>query len=231
MGIYKHLFFDLDHTLWDFEKNSAQAMRNIFTDLLAPRMKVPFELFHETYVEVNDRWWDAYRNELVSKEDLRVGRFSESMQRFGLVDLILADEVATAYTDIGPYMPHLHEGAHEVLHELGERGYIMHIITNGFEEVQHIKLRESDLKKYFIEIITSEEAGAKKPDPVIFEHAFKRSRADASESLMVGDSLGADIHGAMKVGMDQAYFNPKGIPHAESPTYEVKALKELLGIL
>jgi len=232
MATYKHLFFDLDHTLWDFERNSTMALEQIWKSGLSKHLEhVPFAHFMDSYTEVNEHWWGLYRKEQVSKEELRVGRFADSMKRFGLVDYALADQVATSYLELGPYMKHLHEGAIDLLQDLQEKDFQMHIITNGFEEVQHIKLRESGLRNFFKEIITSEAAGAKKPNPSIFHFAMQKSGAVMRESLMIGDSLGSDILGAQGVGMDQVFFNPKAEIHDVDPTYEIQRLSEIRGIL
>jgi putative hydrolase of the HAD superfamily len=232
MAAYKHIFFDLDHTLWDFERNSQVTMEELWKEMLVQRMgTTKFKDFFFTYERVNDHWWGLYRKDQVTKEELRVGRFADTLKRFGTVDLYLADELATKYLARAPYMTHLFAGAIEVLVALRAEGYIMHIITNGFEEVQHIKLKETGLRDFFVEVITSEAAGAKKPDPSIFHYSMEKSAASVKNSLMIGDSLGSDILGAQGVGMDQIYFNPKGVKHDLFPTYEVSQLDEILPIL
>ena len=232
MALYKHLFFDLDHTLWDFERNSQVTLEHIWNEHLSTRLtKTKFKNFMFTYESVNEHWWGMYRHDQVTKEELRVGRFADSMKRFGLVDSGLAEQLANDYLSMSPYMKHLHDGAIEVLETLRDQGYLMHIITNGFEEVQHIKLKETELRAFFQEVITSEAAGAKKPDPSIFHYSMQRANALAKDSLMIGDSLGSDILGAQGVGMDQVYFNPKRNKHDLFPTYEINELKEIIPIL
>lgn len=226
---YEHIFFDLDHTLWDFKTNSRNALEQLHEEFILLRSpKLKFNDFYYRYVEVNDHWWQQYRMGKVGKQDLRGGRFRDTLQHFGITDEVLTETLAHEYTARSPYQTTLFPGAIETLETLVERGHILHIITNGFEEVQHIKLSESKLRTYFDQVITSEMVKARKPEPQIFDHAFKLSGAKPSESLMIGDSLIADIRGAELAGMDQVYFNPEGNKHDYSPTYEIRELEEML---
>lgn len=200
----QHIFFDLDHTLWDFDKNSKLAFERMFR---LHGITLNLEEFISVYEPINFSYWKLYREERVTKQQLRRGRFSEAFQVFGIRynedDL---DELASAYIDELPKDNHLFEGVLEVLTYLQTR-YHLHIITNGFEEVQHLKLNNSGISSFFKTVTTSEEVGLKKPNPVIFQKALKKAAAEAHLSLMVGDTFEADILGAEAVGMETLFFN------------------------
>lgn len=195
----EHVFFDLDHTLWDFEKNSALTFEKIF---LENKIDLKIEDFLKVYVPLNLQYWKLYRNEKVSKEALRYERLKKSFDAINYnVSDALIDTLATAYIDNLSNFNHLFEGTLELLDYLKEKKYSLHIITNGFEEVQNKKMINSKLYPYFEQIITSESVGVKKPDSRVFEHALKVSNAKRENSIMIGDSLEADIHGAINVGL------------------------------
>jgi putative hydrolase of the HAD superfamily len=229
---YPHIFFDLDHTLWDFDANSRTALESLYTDFIKSRAaKLTFKEFYYSYKDVNDRWWQQYRVGKVDKAALRTGRFRDTLHRFGILDEGLTEDLAREYVARSPYQTKLFPGAIEVLDWLQAKGHTMSIITNGFEEIQHIKIKESGMERHFTHIITSEQVDARKPDERIFNHAFELSGADPSQSLMIGDNLEADIKGASKAGMDQVYFNPEGKKHLHYPTFEIKSLLELRNII
>ncbi|MFL3662172.1 MAG: YjjG family noncanonical pyrimidine nucleotidase [Polaribacter sp.] len=195
----EHVFFDLDHTLWDFEKNSALTFEKIF---LENKIDLDIEDFLKVYVPLNLQYWKLYRNEKVSKEALRYERLKKSFDAVNYnVSDALIDTLATAYIDNLSNFNHLFEGTLELLDYLKEKKYSLHIITNGFEEVQNKKMINSKLYPYFEQIITSESVGVKKPDARVFEHALDVSKAKKENSIMIGDSLEADIHGAINVGL------------------------------
>jgi len=195
----EHVFFDLDHTLWDFEKNSALTFEKIF---LENKIDLDIEDFLKVYVPLNLQYWKLYRNEKVSKEALRYERLKKSFDAVNYnVSDALIDTLATAYIDNLSNFNHLFEGTLELLDYLKEKKYSLHIITNGFEEVQNKKMINSNLYPYFEQIITSESVGVKKPDARVFEHALDVSKAKRENSIMIGDSLEADIHGAINVGL------------------------------
>jgi putative hydrolase of the HAD superfamily len=228
----KYIFFDLDHTLWDFAKNSKEAISELYErHKLATRGIPSFKRFYETYVTVNDRYWTLYRVGKMSKKTLRKIRFQSVLQQFGITDEAFGIQFGEEYLELSPYKTALFPYTHELLKYLTDKGYEMHIITNGFEEVQHIKVKEAKLAPYFKELITSESVQARKPNPLIFEHAFEITGARAEESIMIGDSLEADIVGAKNMGMAQIFFNPLEKDHKEEVDYEVKTLKEIESIL
>ncbi len=190
-----------------------------------------FKRFYYTYQEVNDNWWQQYRVGKVKKAELRNGRFRDTLHRFGILDEELTEVLATEYVARSPYQTRLFPGAIEVLDWMRTKGYKLSIITNGFEEIQHIKIRESGMMDHFDHVITSEQVNARKPDNRIFNHALETAGVDPQDTVMIGDSLEADIRGAERAGMDQVFFNPMGKKHDGNPTYEVGTLLELKQIL
>jgi len=200
----KHIFFDLDHTLWDFEANSNIAFETIFQK---NNVGIDLAKFLNYYKGINENYWRLYRNEKISKEELRVGRlrdtFTKINQKF---DYALIDRLSVDYIEVLPNNNLLFDGAHEILEYLNPK-YKLHIITNGFNEVQYKKLDNSGLSKYFDKIITSEDAGVKKPNPKIFNYSLELAEANSSESIMIGDNWEADVMGAIDNGIDAIYFN------------------------
>ncbi|MDQ3047420.1 MAG: YjjG family noncanonical pyrimidine nucleotidase [Bacteroidota bacterium] len=229
--MYKHLFFDLDRTLWDFDTNSREVLHELSLKYKLQELGVTStDTFITEYIAINELLWAEYRLDLIDKESLRFDRFHRTLQLYGINDRKLTEAIGNDYTSIGPQRKHLFPDAKEVLGYLSEK-YVLHIITNGFEETQHIKMECSGLKPFFAEIITSERAGCKKPDKRIFDYSVGAAKTDFASSLMIGDCLEADIGGARNAGIHQVYFNPSGFAHAETPTYEIKNLKELLNFL
>lgn len=227
MKQYKHIFFDLDHTIWDFETNSLKALQQIFAEeTLAERGVPSFEQFHITYKPINDRYWSKYHNGYATKEQVRVNRFTETLAEFGVKDISLAKRMADSYVTLSPKMTTLFPDAFDILQYLQGK-YSLHLITNGFAEVQWIKIENSGLRPFFEHIIISEEVGTQKPDKQIFEIAMNRAFTSAEECLMIGDNFNTDIIGARNAGIDQVYFNPKRNRIKDKVTYVVNSLNEL----
>ncbi len=227
----RHIFFDLDRTLWDFETNSREALSEIFHELrLAEKGVVSLSAFVDAYIRNNDLCWELYRKNLISKSELRVRRFSLTLAAFDLEDEALAAELGDEYVNRSPRKTALFPGAHQTLQFLSGR-FGLHIITNGFEEVQMLKMASTGLRPYFTHVITSEMAGCKKPDPGIFDFALKKSGAAPFQSLMIGDDPAVDVLGAIESGMQGILFDPEGI-HAEDSRFPtIKRLEELIGLL
>ncbi len=200
----KHIFFDLDHTLWDFETNSAKTFEFIFKD---NNINVNLDTFLEQYVPINHQYWKLYREEKVTKSVLRYKRLKDSFDSLNhpISDKMI-EHLANVYIDNLPNYNALFEGAVELLNYLSTK-YQMHIITNGFEEVQIKKMKASGVLHFFNQIITSESVGVKKPNPKIFNHALNLAKASVSQSMMIGDNLEADIMGAQQIGMQTIFFN------------------------
>lgn len=230
MNRTEHLFFDLDHTLWDFDKNSEEALAELFIQLKLNRDIENFTDFHEAYKRINAKYWSLYNHGKVSKLEVRVNRFIEVFEVFKLDNPNeRAIEISERYLSISPYKTHLFPDAHETLSYLNKR-YKLHIITNGFHEVQHIKLNQSKLNSYFDLILCSEEVGVNKPNPTVFKTALDKTGAKPGQSIMIGDNLEADILGAQNCGIETIFFNPKSIPFSVN-TREIRGLKELTRIL
>lgn len=206
---YKHIFFDLDRTLWDFETNSHDELLLMYTEfkLINYGVSLPLE-FIKVYKKFNDICWEQYLNGTISQTDLRLKRFLNTLEYFGINNYAIAEAMGKLYVERSPFRTKLIPHTIEILTFLKSREYELHIITNGFEEVQHIKLRESNLEQFFTTITTSEMANAKKPDKVIFDFALTKANALKSESVYIGDDLSVDIEGAINAGIDAIYFNP-----------------------
>jgi len=200
----EHVFFDLDHTLWDFDKNSALTFGQILKE---ENIELSLQDFLATYVPINIEYWAKYRNDLVSKETLRVGRLKDSFAALEIqVSEVTIDNLSNKYIEVLPGFNHLLEDTLEILEYLKPK-YKLHIITNGFEEIQHSKLSNANILNFFNSITTSEEAGVKKPHIDIFTKALNKSNALPSNSIMIGDSYEADIDGAINAGLKAIYFD------------------------
>jgi len=217
-NIVTDIFFDLDHTLWDFDKNSALTFEKIF---LENGLVIDLDDFLEVYIPQNLAFWKLYREEKISKTDLRYQRLKTV---FDILGKPVSDETINLLSD--EYIAnlssfdHLFPGTKDILDYL-KGSYRLHIITNGFQEIQEKKMRNSNIHGYFDKIIDSEMAGVKKPNPIIFELALKTAETIPEKSLMIGDNLEADIQGAQAVGFHAMHFNAHGTaPHKLCPIIE-----------
>jgi putative hydrolase of the HAD superfamily len=227
---YRHIFFDLDHTLWDFRTNSRAVLHDMYAGHGLRALGVPdAETFVTAYEEVNERLWARYEAGRMHRDVLRVLRFRDTLALFGVRDDGLADRMGHAYLELSPNRRALMPGAADLLNDLG-RDHKLHIITNGFHEVQVTKLASSGIARCFQVVLTSEQAKARKPDPRIFARALKEAGARAEESLMVGDDVRTDMGGARNAGWDHAHFAPEGEPDPLA-TYRVRSMAELRSIL
>ncbi len=228
---YKHLFFDLDHTLWDFEANSRQTLEEMYDALLLKERGVhSFDEFFNRYIVHNDKLWERYRNGYIKVDELRWKRMWLTLLDFKIGDEPLARKMDVLFLDALPTRKLLFPYAIEILAYLTKRGYRLHLITNGFEKTQRSKIENAGLSGYFGEVITSEGANSLKPHKEIFEYAFRKTGAEPAESIMLGDSIEADIQGAINAGIDQVYVNHLGIEPEIRPTYTIYSLKELENI-
>jgi len=228
---YKHIFFDLDHTLWDFERNAEETKREMFEVLnLQKRGIVSYETFREKYIGINQALWALYREDKIGKDDLNFRRFYDTLCLLGVDDRRLGEAMASGFIEGISSKTYLFPFAKEILEYLYLK-YPLHIITNGFEEVQFSKLKNSGMDRYFTSVITSEEARSKKPDAEIFQYALRKTGALPEESIMIGDDLEIDIAGARKMGIDQLFVNHDKKEHAEPVTLEVFSLDEIMGLL
>jgi len=230
MKIYKHIFFDLDRTLWDFDQNSALALTEVLQKHDLHNVISSFEEFVEIYHGINVLLWDDYRKGKISKEYLRSHRFFLSLREIGINDRELADRIGDDYLRISPAKTLLVPHSLEILDYLSPR-YSINILTNGFHSTQTSKISNSGIKGYINKLIASEKVGHHKPAREIFEYAIRLLKTSSRECLMIGDDLVVDILGARDSGMDQVYFNPERIPHQERISYEITSLAELKAIL
>ena len=229
---YKDLFFDLDHTLWDFETNSKETIQELYTThRLADLGIVDFDGFYSTYSAHNHRLWDRYTKGFIKQEELRWKRVYLSLLDFKVANEPLAREMSQAYLEILPNKKHLFPYTIEILDYLKQKDYKMHLITNGFESVQFKKIKNSGLENFFTEVITSEASNSLKPQKEIFEYALKNANASVEKSIMIGDNESADIQGGINIGMDTIFVNHIQVVPTIPATYTITHLKELENIL
>jgi len=207
-GDIQHIFFDLDRTLWDFDRNSAEALGELFDELKLREAGIDDpQDFIQTYICKNDECWELYRLNKIIKADLRSLRFTMALEHYGVKDKSLAMAMSDAYIERSPVKTGLFPNTMETLEYLSKK-YVLHIITNGFEEVQYIKMEKSGIRNYFKHITTSEKAGCKKPDERIFQYAMAVGNASTYNSLMIGDDEYIDVRGAENAGMKSILFQP-----------------------
>jgi putative hydrolase of the HAD superfamily len=229
---YRHIFFDLDHTLWDFDLNAKEALIELYEVLQLKDVGITdFDAFYKSYLHHNQILWDRYHHGHISGEELKWKRMWRTLLDFKIGSEPLARKMSAAFLETLPNKQHLFPYALEILQYLKDKGYKLHLITNGFEAVQWRKLRNSKLEGYFEEVITSEKSGSVKPNKAIFEFALNLTGAALDESIMIGDNQDADIQGALNMGMACIFVNHIGAEPVVNPTYTISHLKELESIL
>ncbi|UBM58117.1 YjjG family noncanonical pyrimidine nucleotidase [Marinilongibacter aquaticus] len=224
----KHIFFDLDHTLWDFDANATHALTLIYQSADWQASGLDLSLFIEKFSEENKKLWTKLELEQISHEDLRATRFQLAL---GLLDVEIDTEESLRlnglFLELLPEQNKLIEGCIAILESLKPR-YELHILSNGYFDVQCKKIQSGGIAHYFKHIITNDIAASRKPDLGIFTYAQNKTSAKAEESLMIGDSLIADVQGAKNAGWDAIHFSPK----AESEEHlTISKLEELLQYL
>lgn len=219
----KHVFFDLDHTLWDFDKNSALTFQKIFN---LNQLEINFKKFIAVYEPTNYKYWKLYREEKVTKPQLRYGRLKDTFNALTIsISDALINKLSEDYITHLTTFSHLYEGTIELLEYLKPK-YKLHIITNGFEEAQENKMQNSNIRHYFSTVTNSEMVGVKKPNPKIFKFALQQAHAQVAESIMIGDNLEADIQGADNIGFKTILFDYKN----EYTSNDYKSVTSLLQI-
>lgn len=219
----KHVFFDLDHTLWDFDRNSALTFEKIF---ILNGISINLDEFLEVYVPLNLAYWKMYREERIDKESLRFRRLDDAFKQLNFeVTTRMIYRLSEDYIKYLTTFNHLFEGTFELLDYLSPK-YSLHIITNGFKEVQQGKLNQAKIDHYFDTVTNSEMVGVKKPNPRIFNHALERARAIPDHSIMIGDNYEADIQGALNMGFDAICFNY----HNENIANGIKVVDNLIDV-
>jgi putative hydrolase of the HAD superfamily len=229
---YQHLFFDLDHTLWDFDTNAKECLVEIYNEFdLKSKSIESFDKFFDTYEVHNNMLWGRYEHGYISSEELKWKRMWLTLLDFKIADEKLSREMGDYYLEILPRKSKVYDYTFEILNYLTGKGYALHLLTNGFDKTQRGKLASSKLDGYFRNIITSEVANSTKPLKEMFDFALKQTGGLAENSIMLGDNLETDIAGALNIGMDCVFVNHahKNInPHS---TYMVSHFKELEKIL
>lgn len=230
---YKHVFFDLDHTLWDFDTNCADTLHELYNKHeLKAQLKCEFEAFKKQYLKINAQMWAQYNKNQISKEDMRIMRFHLVLQHFGTNNNALSPQLDNEYIETYPKKGKLIDGTIEILDYLKPH-YKLHILTNGFQETQETKLKYSNIASYFSEMTTSESCGFTKPSPVFFKYHLKKIKAFPSECIMIGDNLNTDIRGANAVKIDSVLFDQEKSKEAlkGKQTYLITELNQLRNIL
>ncbi|MGN6181694.1 MAG: YjjG family noncanonical pyrimidine nucleotidase [Mucilaginibacter sp.] len=228
---YRHIFFDLDHTIWDFDKNAEETLHELYvTHKLNDIGLHSPEVFIETYTRNNHKLWAQYHVGEITKDYLREARFRTTFLELGVHPDVMPAGFEDEYVRLCPTKTNLFPDAHEVLAYLKAK-YVLHLISNGFKESSEIKIAGSNIGDYFDQIIISENVGVNKPDPKIFQHALEVSGAKKEESLMIGDSIEADVRGALSFGMDAIFFNALGVDKPNDVPVQISGLKELMEIL
>ncbi|PTM09816.1 MAG: noncanonical pyrimidine nucleotidase, YjjG family [Bacteroidetes bacterium] len=216
-----HVFFDLDHTLWDFDKNSGLTFQKIFE---LNGIDINLKDFLEVYEPINLNYWKLYREEKIDKTSLRYKRLSDTFNilEFDVKSRII-NKLSDDYIDYLCTFNNLFDGTLEILDYLKPK-YELHIITNGFKEVQQGKLNNANINHYFNTVTNSEMVGVKKPNPKIFNHALSLANANIEQSIMIGDNIEADVIGALDMGLDAICYNY----HKEQLTNGIKFVDNLL---
>ena len=229
MNNISDVFFDLDRTLWDFDYNAHKTLIDIYKNFNLQELNIDLKKFIDRYTFHNGRLWSLYRNNKISKSFLRSERFGLTLNEFSVDNNDLAVKIGDEYIKKCPLQTTLFPFAIEILNYLKNK-YKLHIITNGFDLVQHHKIKNSGLSPYFDKIITAEKVGYKKPNPLIFKYALNQTSSEFSKSLMIGDSLEADILGALNLGMGAIHFNSHNEPmHNYCPI--VTTLQEIQNLI
>ncbi|MES2454361.1 MAG: YjjG family noncanonical pyrimidine nucleotidase [Bacteroidota bacterium] len=224
----KHIFFDLDHTIWDFDKNAQETLHELYLQYKLEEIGLTSaDDFISTYTANNHQLWADYHVGKITKETLRAERFSRTFIQLGVHPEKIPHQFEDDYVRITPYKKNLFLGSEKVLAYLQQK-YTLHIISNGFKESTLIKMEVSGLNPYFTNVIISEDVGVNKPDKAIFEYALDKAKARKEESIMIGDSIEADIRGAQGFGMKAIFFNPLNKELPGDVLWQIAHLEELI---
>lgn len=224
----KHIFFDLDHTIWDFDRNAQETLLELYEVHQLKALGLhSAEDFISLYTENNHRLWAQYHLGQITKDVLRAERFRSTFLTLGVHPDHVPLQFEEDYVKLSPTKTNLFDGAEKVLNYLKEK-YHLHIISNGFKETTLTKMHLSGLNPYFKNVIISEDVGVNKPDKAIFEYALAKAEAQIHESIMIGDSLEADIRGAQNIGMKAIFFNPLNAAKPDDVDWQIAHLEELL---
>jgi putative hydrolase of the HAD superfamily len=231
MKKYRHLFFDLDRTLWDFDSNSHDALSEVYEEFGLMQYFPDKGDFIRRYHFHNEHLWASYRKGEMTKELLRSERFRLTLEGVTTNQPDLALKIGESYLGKSAEKTKVFPNTYEVLDYLRSKGYHMYILTNGFRETQFAKLKNCNLGDYFEKVFTSETIGVNKPNTGIFHWAVSSVNAKKRECLVIGDDPEVDILGARNYGIDSVFFNPLNESTSITASYEIKNLQELTGIL
>lgn len=232
MQQYQHLFFDLDHTLWDFETNAKETLYDLYLQHnLIARGITDFDLFFRQYSFHNERLWGKYTKGLIKQDELRWKRMWLALLDYKIADEALSRQLSVDFLNLLPTKKNLFPYTIEILDYLAGKNYAMHLVTNGFEAVQYNKIRNSNLQHYFKKVITSEASNSLKPHKEIFDFALQKAGATTEQSIMIGDNQDADIQGGINAGLDTIFVNHLQLDPYVKATYTITHLKELESIL
>jgi len=228
---YQSIFFDLDHTLWDYETNSRETLLELYDHYQLPNKGVEaFDDFHQAFREVNAKLWELYDAGKIDSTVIRQERFKQILAQFDIADAPLSQDLSHDYLHQCPTKGSLMPHALDVLGYLAGR-YSLTIITNGFEEIQQVKMTAGGLQPYFDHVVTSQRAGHKKPAREIFDLALQLNKVEAHQAVMIGDNLTTDVAGARNATIDCAFFNPDKVSHREVVDFEIHSLRQLQDFL
>lgn len=228
---YDHLFFDLDHTLWDFDSNAKDCLEELYTVFNLRGRAIEFDSFYQVYLGHNAILWSRFEKGYMTAEELKWKRMWRTLLDFKIADEELSKEISAYYLEILPTRKRVFDYTFEILNYLTDKGYQLHLLTNGFEKTQRKKLESSNLTSYFKTIITSEISNSMKPKKEIFDFALKQVKGSLENSIMIGDNIDADIAGAQNAGMDCIYVNHTKKDAQPCCTYSIKHLRDLEEIL
>jgi len=232
MPNYSCVFFDLDHTLWDYDANCEEALNELYDSYGLKNVGIAsFSDFHNTFKKINTMLWDRYDKGEIHRDIIRFERFDRILKELGVSNYDMSLKLSDDYVNESPKKKSLMPNAKMVLDYLSSKEYRLYIITNGFDEIQATKLQSSGIENYFQDVVTSQKAGHKKPAKEIFHYALNKEGAKSHQAIMIGDNFLTDIGGATNAGIDAVFFNPEKVKHSEKVAYEINSLDELKMIL
>lgn len=229
---YKSIFIDLDDTLWAFTENARDTFEEMYHQYRFERYFQSFDHFMKLYTPKNLELWELYGRHEISKDELNARRFSYPLLQVGVDDPALVKAYSDGFFAAIPYKRKLMPHAMEALEYLSGK-YRLYILSNGFRELQEQKMRSAGILHYFRKIVLSEDIGAHKPFPAIFNFAMSATQSEFRTSLMIGDNWKNDVAGARDVGMGQGYYCPDAEPSVLDfqPTFLLRDWEEIEKVL
>ncbi len=235
MGKYTDVFFDMDDTIWDFSRASLEALKKVYGNYDMNKYFDSFDEFHSIFEEINKELWEKYRKNEVQRDTVAVVRFIYTLERKTRdFPMMMAQRMSDSYLAYTVEDAFLEPYAHETIRYLRDKGYRIHILSDGFFEVQIMKIKMAKIASFVSHLISAEEVGALKPDPRIFEYAVDKANTTKEKSVFVGNDYQNDVLGAYNAGLDQVFYNKKNVNVDElpvKPTYTIHSLRELWNLL